>query len=479
MAKKKKTYKLDQNEQSNIESFKAYFENFAFDLSNHAKNVDFEIKNTKDDYCITAVADYGKFKIEYFYRPYYFYSSDFIDFRIVYDNCDYKFSIYDIFNLFDIKDFSKYYFDECCTKEEIYIALNKLSELVEKYEFDIEKAADSAYFGTLIDNFENDWRRAYSNDDDEDWKEELVDDFYIDMIHPSFTVNETKQEKLHKRLKKQEAKDKLDTLYERRLLEYLNAGYTVELFGEKEEYDKKFRKNFLLSIAVIYAVCVGITAVIILVLRHFLFDNMIVINQVLHSISGEPISVPLKLIVGIFISGLFLSMTASDMFGKKMYTLITKDNSERARQRFDAAINDDNYSKASAAATKVFGHIAAVVTFVLAVGCMAFTIGDNVALADDYVKYPSAFESRLCTVSYDELTVYNVESYWDDDEEDYLKYDVPAFAFSNADGDYYDVGKILPDSRAGKMLAQKMKEHNIKAETIKSIEVLDNENSGD
>ena len=110
---------------------------------------------------------------------------------------------------------------------------------------------------------------------------------------------------------------------------------------------------------------------------------------------------------------------------------------------------------------------------------MAFTIGDNVALADDYVKYPSAFESRFCTVSYDELTVYNVESYWDDDEEDYLKYDVPAFAFSNADGDYYDVGKILPDSRAGKMLAQKMKEHNIKAETIKSIEVLDNENSGD
>lgn len=478
MAKKKKTYKLDQNELSNIESFKSYFENFAVELSNSARYVDFEIKNTKDDYCITAVADYGKFKIEYFYRPDYFFSSDFIDFRIVYDNCDYKFSIYDIFNLFDIKDFSKYYFDECCTKEEIFIALNKLSELVEKYKYDIEKALDSSYFNTLIDNFEKDWRRAYSNDDDEDWKEEFADDFYIDMIHPSFTINETKQEKLHKRLKKQNAKDKLDTLYEKRLLEYLNAGYTIELSGEKEEYDKKFRKNFLLSIAVIYLICITVTAVIILAARYFCFKNSIVVYDT-YTIFSREIYLPLRLLLGIFISGLFLSMTASDIFGKKMYTLITKDNSERAKQRFDAAINEDNYSKVSAATTKVFSHIGAVVTCVIAVGCMAFTIGDNVALADDYVKYPSLSESLFCTVSYDDLTVYNVETYWDDDEEDYVKYDVPAFAFSNAEGDYYDAGRILPDSKAGKMLAQKIEEHNIKVENIKSIEVLDHENSGD
>lgn len=477
MAKKNKHFKLDQNQRSNVDNFRSYFDTFALDASNSARYVDFGITDTKENYRITAFVDYGKFKIEYFYYPsMYFLGNNFIDFRIVYDNCDYKFSIYDIFNLFDIKDFSKYYYEACYTKEEIFIVLDKLTAVVEKYKFDIEKAADSAYFETLVNNFENDWRRSYGSDEeDDDWKEEFNEDFFLDAIHPSFTVTDTKIEKLKKRLEKQNAKNKLDTLYEKRLLDYLNSGYSIELSDEKTEYDKKFRKNFLLSIYVLYIICVAVVAVIILAARYIIFKDSIIVYDT-YTFFGNDIYVPVRLLVGIIVSGLFFSIAASDIFGKKMYTLLTKDNSERTKQRFDAAMNDKLYGKMSG---KTLSHLGAIVTCILAVGCMAYTIGDNVAFADDYVKYPTLTQGFFCTVAYDDLTIYNVETYWADDEEDYVKYDNPAYAFSNSKGDYYDAGEILPDSKAGKLLAQKIEEHNIKVENIKSIEVLDNENSGD
>lgn len=475
MAKKTKTYKLEQNEIKNAESFRSYFDNFSVDASNSARYVDFEITNTKENYRITAVADYGAFKVEYFYYPsMYLFSSNFIDFRIVYDNCDYKFSIYDIFNLFDIKDFSKYYFEECCTKEEIRIVLDKLTQLVEKYKFDIEKASEPSYFDMLVSNFENDWRTSYKGDDDDEWKEELNDDFILDAVHPSFTLPDVSIEKLYKKLKKNSAKNKLDTLYERRLLEYLDSGFTPDTDNEKSDYDKAFRKNFLRSIAVIYAVCIAVVAVIALVARHFIFNYSVIINDT-YTIFGKEIYASGELILGIFISGLFLGMTSIDVFGKKMYVLLTKDNSERAKQRFEMSISDNFKSKFLG---KTFLHLGAVVTFVLAIGCAAFVVCDNAALADDYVKYPALTQGLFCTVDYDELQVYSVETHWDDDEEDYVKYDNPAYAFSNPQGDYYEVGEVLPDSKAGKLLAQKIEEHNIKVENIKSIEVLDHENSG-
>lgn len=157
--------------------------------------------------------------------------------------------------------------------------------------------------------------------------------------------------------------------------------------------------------------------------------------------------------------------------------LLTKDNSERAKQRFDANMTEATHGKAFG---KALNHIGSAVMCIIGVLIMAFIIGDSASLAESYMKFPSMSSfTQYCEVPYDELHVYNVETHWDEDEEDYVKYETPAYAFANDKGDYYDAGRISPDSKSGKLLAQKIKEHNIKVENIKSIEVLDNENSGD
>jgi hypothetical protein len=393
--------------------------------------------------------------------------ANYIDFRIEYAGCEYLFSIYDIFNLFDIKDFGKYYFEDCNTEQEIKYALDKLTAVIEKYRFDIEKAGESEYFEKLKSNFEADWTAVCG----EDWKEEIDDDDdNFDMIHPSFTLVEIEPKKLYKELSKRANKNKLETLYEKRLYEYLSSGgNTDDIVDEKEKYDKEFSKQVRRSNGVLCLIAIAVSIVVVFVGRQALFGGALIPNNVF-TLFGHDFSLASDVIGGIIVSSVLLSYVFIDLFGKKMFVRMSKDNSARASQKYDVIDIEENKGKKP---KKILKRIGAIASIFAAICVMLFVICDNIGLYDTYAKYLSENTFVFCKVDYENIKIYSAQGYYNgdsDDEDAYVEYEYVGYIFADDKGNYYDAEEISPNSKAYAKINQIIDDYNIEVETVKSIE---------
>lgn len=141
------------------------------------------------------------------------------DFYFKYENSDELFSIYDIFNLFDIKDFNYYFYNNCIDENSIVKALDEITATIDKYYYDIKKAGNQENLPRLAWQRKDDIKKANGEEEPED---QLLDFSHIIYL----TTTAKTKVKLIKRLEKAQADDEL-VLYERRLLQYLKDGGDV------------------------------------------------------------------------------------------------------------------------------------------------------------------------------------------------------------------------------------------------------------
>lgn len=459
MAKDKKM-KLEQDELDMINYFKEYLD-CSIAGGNYARFVSYEEHHTKDDYALFAILDYDKFKAKIIHRPLYFLTDSCVDVKFILD-MKYEYSIYDIFNLFNIKDFNQYYYTNINSKYDMENALSNILEMINKYSYDIEKATLDENIEKLASNFEADWTAVSGGRDD--WKEEIHDPFLLDFVHPFYTSasDAVNSDKLLKKLQKQKSKGKLNTIYENRLLEYMEQGN--EFVNQNEVERKNFEKGFGKSKGIVKAltfVSSGIiAAILIFAIKHIVFAGAY-IPQLFVSVGSLEIPLSLDAILGWVFSTLMLGISAEGIFGKKFFAKIVGDN-ERSNQKYIAEHNMDFGVK-----KKISKIIINVICIVLAVSGVLFTSLVNIGFYDDSVKFADDNSLKLCSVSYDDIVVYKPLGYFNDNDE-YIKYD-NAYVVSDGKNHIYEIGEIMRDGETQKYIDGIVTNYNKEIIEIDSI----------
>jgi hypothetical protein len=452
MAKDKKL-KLEKDSLEMIEIIKSYLEN-SVSTGSGARFVNFSEYHTKDDYVFTAILDYDKFKAKIIYRPMYFFRYNFVDVKFILDS-NYDYSIYDIFNLFDIEDFNLYYYYNFLTKSEMEKALSNILSMIDKYSYDITKAMDSHYIDDLKKNFEQDWTKVA--DDSESWKEDIQTPDMWDFVHPFFTslAGCENSQKLLKKLRKERSKGELNTIYENRLLDYMEKGNEIVDLNatDKKSFEKGFSKSDFVVKIIIVVVTAILSAILIFAVKSIVFAGAYVprYNIPIYSLEW-------------FGSTLILSIANYILFGKKLFVKLNG-NDERSSQRYDKQ-QTRVYSKNKS--VKII-----MLVLCLLIGIVEIQIGgcDNIGFYDDYVKFSNDESFSLCKVSYDDLTIYKELGYYDDEE--YFTYD-NAYFLSDNNGYSYDLGEVSPDGETQEYIDNIIKKCNKEVIEIESLEDLYN-----
>jgi len=277
-------YKLSEQEEEIIKYFRQRAEQNANSLID-SNGLEFIEENRDGAYRLTALVHFASFDMRVYYYPILFPETEYlnyIDFSLKFSASEYKFSIYDIFNYFDIEDFNLYYYNRCSIKSSVDSAVDHIFAVCQNYMSDIEyiakrsdavikleKQCDADEY--ITDDFES---ADYTADN-----EDMIDDFdSITLLRP--VCYRGKTQSIIKKLRKNEEED-LNSLYEQRLLKYLEAGNAVPLNaadGNKKS-NKKYLKAEMMSYAVILLISYGLAYAAAILIQKFIFGDAYVPND--------------------------------------------------------------------------------------------------------------------------------------------------------------------------------------------------------
>lgn len=314
MAKKERKKTID--EIRIIDCFKKYVETYAA-KTNYVQSVSFYEQSNKGDFRIVSTLDCGSFQQRIIYYSMFFLENSFIDVEFSFENSEYSYMFYDIFNLFDIEDFNLYYYGGAEAEEDIEKAVGNIFEATENYLYYLEKAGSEAYLSDLIKNYEADMDTSCG---DNDWREEEkdIDDLFFPPInHPLMSFADGKlDEKAIKKLKKKNEKGKLDTIYEKRLLKYIESGNKIERknIADKEEFEKLYGRKYILMDLVIFAASfLFFTAV------YFIVHSIMFQGAVRYSDFGNTSLFSYDNITTLILATIALTIEINILFGKKLF----------------------------------------------------------------------------------------------------------------------------------------------------------------
>ncbi len=197
-----------------------------------------------------ACLDYGSFVLKILYYSTIQVCNHFLDFEILYQDCAYSFSVYDIFNLLDIQDFHPYFYKIYAEKRNVDKALSEIFQTVECYKTEIETAGRES-LGRLSLNYRADMENATGSGDWEYAEAEIA------MLPPNHVflsaVFADDRQKTAKALKRR--KGSLKLIYEKRFLNYLESGNyasehaavdAVDFGAEHNKYKRRLDAAFIL-----------------------------------------------------------------------------------------------------------------------------------------------------------------------------------------------------------------------------------------
>ena len=338
--KKEKLYKIEKNEQETIDAFKSAVSK-CLDSGKYGRYLNFEEVHTKEGYCIIAVIDYGKFTAKIKYNPCYLFC-DFLDVKFSLGG-KYDYSIYDIFNLFDIKDFDQYYYSSIEIRENLIKDVEKILDMINKYSFDIEKACEPQNIITLDSNVENDYKNTFPKDNEETWREDVNDPLALDIIHPYFTSvsSATDSAKLLKEMSKQKGKKKLTTIYEHRLLEHLEQGNSIvnKNVVESKKQEKSYAKaSIIIDVCIALFVAVAV-AVYYFITKYAAFSGAYVPRSIT---TLGPVTLPFSPedLVTFFIAVVLIAFGLRTLLSKTIIKKVTN-NDPNVMQRFNKDEKDN------------------------------------------------------------------------------------------------------------------------------------------
>lgn len=417
----KKVKKTTETQKESIDIIKEYLNDYV-SSNPDALRVEYEEQNTKNNVYFISTVFYKNFQAVIKFDGFTFLQENNLDISFKYDNCEDNFSIYDIFNYFDINDFEIYYYQNCLGKDSILYALDKFTDLIYRYYRDIEKAGSQENLPYLVNQFEKDKQQANGDE----WKSDINDPDGLDFSHIFYLTTSAKtKEKLVKRLEKYDAKDNL-VLYEKRLLKYLKDGNEmVETQDISEKYDKEVRSIKLKVYSIIIALVLVVYVVAELVgLRYYFGDGYVPSEDFLSVVSG--LYFPRFMIIPAFVFSCAFFIYA---FGKKIVYKLCPDNVK------SYYITNEKKEAGDKKLEKIGNkYVAPVVVLVISLVSLFFA-NSGISFTEDYLRVHKA-PLLLEKVSYDDLEIYRVLKYYDDDEDDLVDYEGKCYALLWNDGYY-------------------------------------------
>lgn len=340
-----------------------------------------------------------------------------IEMCFTYPYSDIKFCLDDVLNVLNINDFEDYFFDPDIEDDKSQEkAVEDILSLVEKYDYDIKKAGDEAYFFRMCE-MHNDDEAHYNN-------KKIKVRSIIKMTVLERKMRKTKSEKdinaYIKYAEKQESSEGIDHKT-RRFVEYLKAGYVVpDCYENTVDDDDKYSKAAM--------VCYIICAVIGLLVTFGIFlTDLAVISQ-----KGIVNTGALEYI-GVAVSGLCLGYVLSRIFGTKIILALTsQEDREKVSQDRKNRFDDIDFFD------RIFGrYCAPVVATVVALVCILMSC-NTVCITDSSVINHDLIGDR--EYKFEDVTTYLSTGYWDDEE--YMKYDYPCYVFKADDELSLETGEI-------------------------------------
>ena len=453
MAKKEKIRKKTAAEIRFINCIKDYLNQY-YTKSNLIKNIEFSENSMGDFLCFIAKLDYGSFTQLIEYRPSTQFKQNFIDVNFCFKKSKNIYTFYDIFNLFDIDDFNLYYYEGVLSVGDMENALNEILNATDEYFHYFVKAQTPEYFPQLEKNYEADLSNAYGRYGIDDWKEEEEETWFPPMNHPLNTFADGQiTPKMIEELKELDAEDGLATIYERRLLKYLesNPDFTRKNLFDKEGFQKLYKKAFLKAYGLLCLISIAFAFALTFIVHAAIFRDAIILES--------------QVKIGYCFGFAFLCVIVLIFaFGKRLVAKgMPKEHRERAMIKYENDFDNQwNHNKKTQKIT-----IVAVCIAIMFIASLLFA--DNISDIGYYensVKFVD-FPFAICEVPYEELEICKVQGYYDKNNEfrDYEN----TFAIYSGDKIFF-LYDIKPDGEAQKKLEEIAERYNKK---IKEIETSD------
>lgn len=451
------------------DNFKKYIENYSA-RTNFVKYVSFYEQSAKEDFRIVATLDCGSFQQRIIYYSTFFTEPNFVDVEFSFENSEYSYMFYDIFNLFDIEDFNLYYYGNLMSIEDIENAVKSVFETTENDLYYLEKAGSADHLPELIKNYETDMDNSWGG---YDWREEekdIYDLFSPSINHPLMSLADGKiTDKVIKKLKKLNEKGKLDTIYEKRLLKYIEAGNKVERknIADNEEFEKLYGRNTFTISALIFAFSFVCLSAAYFIIRAIIFKGAVIYPETLN-IFGKEIAIPFDNLVMLLLASVVLTVEGRFLFGKKLITKIMPEDMKNRVEDRCKKDDKDNYGKLAKPVKIIGAIIIPIVVFLLFI----YKFND-VGYYDTYVRYNNNLIFGTTDVNYEDLEIYKVKYIYDEDDE--LIECENAYAISNGNGNYYDYGEVEKGGKTETKLKEIAEKYNKEIIEIDTIDELDSD----
>lgn len=451
---KQKAYKLLATNRETIEYFKRFVSASA-SQSIYASAPSFAEKSERSEYLLTSKVRMANFTLEIYYTPMYLTEADCVDFKIRFDESEFYYSIYDIFNYNDTPDFELYSFTDCGAERPMQRAVESIfevctrnlgnidyfakhSDALERLNKQIERDAEVMWGG--IDEWKSEWREST-----------------IDMLFEKPTVDYS--ENGIKSLMENKDDDEYNTLYEQRLIRYIERGGKLEnTAAAQNEIDSKIaRKAIAAGFAVVAAISLLISCAVIFGLRFCFFSG-----------AYMPQLETADTIFSVVICAVFLLIPLGSLFMRAIIGLVAgREHKNLAILKFRKYF--EHYGMLSDKVQRAIEIGFAIFMIPAALGMFSICTED-IGFYDDYVKFVSPSEYRFCEIKYEDMHVYNIEGM--QDEAEFIKYEGSALAVGDGK-EYYYFGEMEDGGETEEYLLDLCEKYGIEIETVKTIEVLD------
>lgn len=449
MAKKKKARKKTDTEIRITEYIKVYLNEYSA-KSNLVKSISFKEEIFDDHPRYVAEIDYGSFRQRITYYPILIPQMNFIDAEFSFDQSEYVYNFYDIFNLFDIDDFELYCYDDLLTEKDVENALKEILNATEEYFYYFEKAQTEEYLPQLEKNYEADMSGAYGSDD---WRTEEDKDWLALMNHPINTYADGQiTPKMIKELRELNANGEIATVYEKRLLEYIesNKNFKRKNISEKADFDKLFKTSLLKVFGLTFLISIAAAVALTYLIHALVFSGAVILES----------QVKIGYSIG---AGAILAMAIILSFGGRLIAgSMPKEMRERALEKYEKDMSDGRYLN-----KKWSRILACIAVVIVAVFMFADNLSD-VGFYDNGIKFMD-MPFEFCEISYEELEIYKIQGYYNSRNE----YVLNENTFALCGGDKYcSVDDVAPGGELQTKLEEIAEKYNKEIKEIKTSDEL-------
>lgn len=457
--KKDKKYKLKPSQQEDIQAVKTFIDNYV-SRSELAQFVTYSDFYASDYYCFNALVQYKNFKAKIIFNTGVLFTENCFDIKYIFENSPFEYSIYDIFNLFNIGDFNVYYYYNCYGKSFLTSAAGRLVLLTERYMADIESAGTPQYIRTL----ENYFRQDKLMCNGENWQEHLALPSEFDYSHVIYAANAGNGKNALANLRKKQSKNKIDTIYEKRLLAYLEQGYQIgkcnELVSETEKQFTSLKRKVNTAIFFGCMVLILITTAIFYALA---FNGAYVPADGDFAFMGQSIPVYEHYIFAL-LNGLFLFFFVKGFFSKKIIMRFANENNKVFYSK-----KFDKDSRENKKLIKICNRVLCVFSLLFAV-VFSMSAITNIGFYDDHCKIcegPLLFSE----IDYEDADIYLVDSYSVSDNGETIYGDYSEYVYIIADNEnYFQIPDCEGNDRLWKTMENIITAYDKEVKHIRSLD---------